>query len=431
MQYPAQIQAATELLAQIESSNLPADRLMAGYFRPRRYIGSKDKKVIAEAVYAMQRGRGVLAWAVGEVGLPLSARSMTLAWLVQNKQRVADIFTGAQYQPEPLDEIETKALPKLIKLDFETAPADAEHNYPAWLEASLKAAFGLRFADAMQAMNTRAPLDLRANTLKINRDDLMQRLRANGVDVMRAPHAPDGLRVADNKSLFTMQEFKDGLFEVQDEGSQIAARMSAVQPGMKVIDFCAGAGGKTLALAAMMGNKGRLQALDVADSKLKELRKRIARAGVDNVNARPITNEWDAWLKRQKDSADVVLVDAPCSGSGTWRRNPDSKWRLTPQTLQEVADKQRNILHSASRLVKHGGRLVYITCSVLPEENQGQIDAFLADHKDFTLVPVQHIWKDMFRTPCPTDASTLQLAPHTTGTDGFFIAILQRGQTSE
>jgi 16S rRNA (cytosine967-C5)-methyltransferase len=426
MHYPAQLQAATELLAQIESSNLPADRLMASYFRPRRYIGGKDKKVVAETVYTLQRTRGVLVWALGQVGLPISARGLMLAWLVQSNQRVADIFTGAPHQPEALTADEAAALPKLIKLDFTRAPAEAAYNYPVWLEPSLKQAFGADFAPAMAAMNTRAPLDIRANTLKTTRADLLELLRAQGLEAEPTALAPDGIRMVGNAPLFTLPAFKDGLFEVQDEGSQIAARLTAARPGMKVIDFCAGAGGKTLALAALMANKGRLQALDVAATKLKELRKRVARAGVDNMNARPIASEWDAWLKRQRDSADVVLVDAPCSGSGTWRRNPDSKWRLTPQTLQEVADKQRNILHSAGRLVKKGGRLVYVTCSILPDENQGQIDVFLAENKDYTLLPIPQVWAEALGTPCPTTADTLQLSPHTTGTDGFFVAVLQR-----
>jgi 16S rRNA (cytosine967-C5)-methyltransferase len=234
-----------------------------------------------------------------------------------------------------------------------------------------------------------------------------------------------GVRLHQRFAAFNTQAFKDGWFEMQDEGSQIAALLVEAKPGEKVIDFCAGAGGKTLAIAATMQNKGRILAWDSSAARLKQMQKRLARAGVSNVVTHVLTDESDPFIKRHKDSADWVVVDAPCSGSGTWRRNPDLKWRFTPEDLQEVKALQASILASAARLVRPGGRLVYITCSVFADENLQQVKQFIETHARFKVAPVGKIWNTLAKES-EGGIPHLRLSPHEDGTDGFFAVVLTR-----
>jgi 16S rRNA (cytosine967-C5)-methyltransferase len=223
-----------------------------------------------------------------------------------------------------------------------------------------------------------------------------------------------------------MQVFKDGLIEVQDEGSQLVALLADARPGQRVADFCAGAGGKTLAMAAQMHNKGKIVACDVLEGRIDRAAVRFNRAGVHNVERRALSSERDQWVKRHAGTFDRVLIDAPCSGTGTWRRNPDAKWKLSPQDLEELEQVQRNILDSAWRLVKPGGRLIYATCSLLAEENEAQVEAFLAAHADFKRVPVGEVWQTAIGGDCPATSDMLSLTPAQHGTDGFFAAVLER-----
>jgi 16S rRNA (cytosine967-C5)-methyltransferase len=237
------------------------------------------------------------------------------------------------------------------------------------------------------------------------------------------------LRLEKRVALVQVEAWRSGLIEVQDEGSQLVALLADAKPGMAVVDYCAGAGGKTLALAADMQNSGRLIACDVAEWRVDRAQDRLRRAGVHNVTRRVIEGESDKWIKLNAGMFDRVLVDAPCSGSGTWRRNPDAKWSFTPNDLEEIVASQAVILKSAARLVKPGGRLIYATCSVLGEENESQIDQFLAANPSYSQIPVAQIWAERTSNPCPVNTPSLRLSPYTHGTDGFFCAVLAKDDT--
>jgi len=273
---------------------------------------------------------------------------------------------------------------------------------------------------------TAASTDLRVNTLKATREEAIAAMKAEGITAAPTQLSPVGLRVHGRPPLATLQCFKDGLIEVQDEGSQLVALLADARPGMRVADFCAGAGGKTLAIAAQMRNKGKIVACDVLEGRIDRAAVRFNRAGVHNVERKALSSERDQWVKRHAGTFDRVLVDAPCTGTGTWRRNPDAKWKLTPEDVAELEQVQRNILDSAWRLVKPGGRLIYATCSLLAEENEAQIEAFLAAHADFKPVPVGEVWPGAVGGDCPATSATLSLTPAQHGTDGFFAAVLER-----
>ena len=270
----------------------------------------------------------------------------------------------------------------------------------------LRKRFGARMDAEMRAAITAASTDLRANTLKATREEAIAAMKAEGITAAPTQLSPVGLRVHGRPPLATLQCFKDGLIEVQDEGSQLVALLADARPGMRVADFCAGAGGKTLAIAAQMKNKGKIVACDVLEGRIDRAAVRFNRAGVHNVERKALSSERDQWVKRHAGTFDRVLVDAPCTGTGTWRRNPDAKWKLTPEDVAELEQVQRNILDSAWRLVKPGGRLIYATCSLLAEENEAQIEAFLAAHADFKLVPIGAVWRDVFG-----DAASFPVTP--------------------
>jgi 16S rRNA (cytosine967-C5)-methyltransferase len=298
-------------------------------------------------------------------------------------------------------------------------------NLPQWLYDKLVAQFGeqetLELADAL---NTPAPLDLRVNSIKANRDDVMAELATAPIVAEPMPYAPLGLRVHKKPALQNLPLFKAGAIEVQDEGSQVLAQLVGARRGEMVVDFCAGAGGKTLALGAIMRNTGRLYAFDVSEKRLTKLKPRLARSGLSNVHPVVIAHERDAKVKRLAGKIDRVLVDAPCSGLGTLRRNPDVKWRQQPQAIVEMQEKQLSILDGASRLVKGGGRMVYATCSLLADENDAVVEQFLATHDDFQLVPMSAALGEQ-KIPLEMD-KYLKLLPHKHNTDGFFAAVLER-----
>jgi 16S rRNA (cytosine967-C5)-methyltransferase len=271
-----------------------------------------------------------------------------------------------------------------------------------------------------------AATDIRVNALKADRAAALRALKAEKVEAQPTSLSPFGLRVAGRPPLASLEVFKSGAIEVQDEGSQLVALLTDARPGQRVVDFCAGAGGKTLALAAQMKNKGHIVACDVLEGRIMRASTRLRRAGVHNVERRALSSERDPWVKRHAAAFDRVLVDAPCSGSGTWRRNPDQKWRLMPSDLEELIVLQESILKSAARLVKQGGRLVYATCALLPGENEGQIRRFLETHDKFRIVPVAEVWKTVIGGECPATGDFLRLSPARHGTDGFFVAVLER-----
>lgn len=436
MKPAAHIQSAIEIMEHVQSiwqadKRAPVDGLLADYFRARRYIGSKDRGAISSLVYFVLRFGGSLQWHVEACDRSVTPRRVVMVALLFKPEPltvegIIESFDGAKYSPAIATDQERTMLERCAGHEFipPEMPDDARLNYPQWMEGRLKDAFGDDLPAAMEALNQQAPIDLRVNTLKCNTaGDLILALDRDGYFGLPTPHSPIGVRLKKRLAAFNTQAFKDGKFEMQDEGSQIAALLVAARPGQKVIDFCAGAGGKTLAIAATMQNKGRLLAWDVSANRLAQMGKRLARAGVSNVQTHVLTGESDHYLKRHLASADWVLVDAPCSGSGTWRRNPDLKWRFTLEDLQEVKALQGRILQNAARLVKPGGRLVYVTCSLFADENFWQVKQFLGNNPTFRVEAPDKLWNKHLIARDGVGAS-LVLSPHIDGTDGFFAAVL-------
>jgi 16S rRNA (cytosine967-C5)-methyltransferase len=297
-------------------------------------------------------------------------------------------------------------------------------NYPEWLDPLLAARFGDRLGDEVAALNEPAPFDLRVNTLKASREDAHAALRADGIEAEPTPLSPLGLRLPRRRPLGGLGSFERGLIEVQDEGAQVVSLLVDARPGMRVVDCCAGAGGKTLALAAAMGNRGWLAALDVS-TRINRAEPRLRRAGAEIAALRLIRPRDDPWFAEHAASADRVLLDAPCTRLGAWRRDPAARWSLTPRELEHRTAVQRRILNVACRLVRPGGRLVYATCSLLREENEDQVAAFLAAHPEFEPVAVAEVWAETVGGACPGPGPHLQLTPARDGTDGFFVAVME------
>lgn len=435
----ARIQAAIELVHAIDGGRAAADDVVADWFRRHRFAGAKDRAAISEHVYAVLRHRSAIDWWIertgGAVPSPrprvLAALALVEGWSAEAIDRACD---GDRFRPERLSPGERRLLAGLEgrSLRHPEMPPEVRESYPAWLRPKLEAVFGPALDHVMAALNEAAPLDLRVNRLKAEgRRSVREALAAEGVKAMPTPLSPLGLRVNERIPLATFRVFKEGLVEVQDEGSQIAALLADARPGMRVVDFCAGTGGKTLALAAEMRNQGHLVACDISERRLERATQRLRRAGVSIVQRRVLSSARDQWVKRHKHGFDRVFIDAPCTGTGTWRRNPGAKWRLAPKDLEELVAVQAEILDSAQRLVKPGGRLLYVTCSLLAEENEQQIERFLAAHADYSLVPVQEVWAATIGKECPVDTPLLRLDPARTRTDGFFVAILARRKAEE
>jgi 16S rRNA (cytosine967-C5)-methyltransferase len=302
-------------------------------------------------------------------------------------------------------------------------PEAVRYEVPDWLLPRLIARFGDHLAQEMAALAQPAPLDLRVNPLKGDRNKARAALAAEGWQAEPTPLSPWGLRIQGRRPVTAGPAFQSGLVEIQDEGSQLVALITGAEPGMRVVDWCAGAGGKTLALAAMMRNRGQIIACDVSAPRLDAAVRRLRRAGVHNVE-RHLLEPGDKWAKRRAGAFDRVLVDVPCTGTGTWRRNPDARQRLNEADLHELLPRQAGILHTAQSLVRKGGRLVYATCSLLAEENEAQVTAFLHSHPDFAIVPASQAWPP--GTPSPATGDFLFLTPARNNTDGFFSAVLER-----
>jgi 16S rRNA (cytosine967-C5)-methyltransferase len=330
--------------------------------------------------------------------------------------------------PAPLSAAEQSALAGLADQTWThpEMPQATVLECPPWAEVRLRAAYGEDFGPQMMAQLAPAPVDVRVNTLKTDVATVVQALARNGINSTLGRHCPSALRLAGRPALHQTETYRNGFVEIQDEGSQILAALCQPKPGEQVVDFCAGAGGKSLALAAAMAGRGRVVACDVNARRLERAAERLRRAGAHNVERRVFTSERDPWVKRHKRVFDLVLTDVPCTGSGTWRRNPDSRWDRDLSTLEALTNLQRRILTSANRLVKPGGRLVYATCGLFRQENEDQVEQFLAEEADFQLVSPKQIWSSVLTGPCPTDGGYLRLTPKDHGTDGFFVAILQR-----
>ena len=409
---------AETLLAALFASSFPADAVISRYFRQNPKLGQADRAWIAEAVYAVLRRKRSLAERCFE---NLTSRRLLLAWLacVQGMNR---------RELEPLlSESESKWLAQAKAVRSDDFPPAIQLDLPDWLYDTLSTRFDHSELNALAAaLNQSAPLDLRVNPLKLGRDELLARLQTDGMAASACPYSPLGIRLAQKPSLARHPLFLDGSFEVQDEGSQLLGFLLNPKRGEMVADFCAGAGGKTLLLGALMRSQGRLYAFDVAEKRLAKLKPRLARSGLSNVHPARIESENDIRIKRLAGKLDRVLVDAPCSGLGTLRRNPDLKWRQTPDTVRELSARQAAILNAAASLVKTGGRLVYATCSLLEAENEAVIADFLATHPGFVTRPASEVLQKQGIVLETGQADSLHLLPHRHHCDGFFAAVMER-----
>jgi 16S rRNA (cytosine967-C5)-methyltransferase len=421
----ARLSAAIEILELGETASGPGEAMLSGYFRRRRYAGAKDRRAVGDIVYGIWRRRARLDWWIARGGISVpSPRLRVLANAVLSggtAAEVAALCAGSRHAPARPAATETAMLAALEGQtpDHPDMPPAVAGEVPEWLSESLRRAFGDAFAAETAALNRPAALDLRVNTLKADCARALKLLAGDGIAAEATPFSPVGLRVGARTDLAGTTAFKGGFVEVQDEGSQLAALLCDARPGMIVIDYCAGAGGKTLALAASMRDEGRLVAHDADAARLERLAPRLRRAG-------PRIVEMTSSREALPAGADRVLVDAPCSGTGRWRREPDARWRLTPEALAGYRDAQRQILDGAAARAAPGGRLIYVTCSVLREENDDRIAAFLAAHPDFAPVSVAEVWRRVLGTEPPDgNADSLQLTPARHGTDGFFVAILE------
>jgi 16S rRNA (cytosine967-C5)-methyltransferase len=415
----ARLQAAIEILEGLEGTALPADRYVRDWFRRRRYAGSKDRAAVVERVFDVLRHHNSFAWRMGSE----TPRALVMGSLLhggETPDSIRALFSGEGYGPPPLGEAEIRALNSPPAGE---PPLHAQGEYPQWLEPELRRAFGERLLDEMRALQSRAPIDLRVNTLKANSADVLHELRAEGYDANPTCTSPFAIRIpAGASGLEKTELFASGAFELQDEASQIAALLVTVRPGMRVLDLAAGAGGKSLAIAAQMMNEGEIVASDIDERRLVQIVQRAERAGITIILPRPSIRGGEG-----NELFDSVLVDAPCSGTGTWRRQPELRWRLTPERLETLKKTQAWLLEDGARHTKPGGRLIYATCSFLPCENEDQIAAFLERHPDFAIFPARDVWRESAGTGAPPGMEQFfRATPLTAGSDGFFTAVLER-----
>ncbi len=412
---PALFAHAEAVLGQLLNFEHPADAVVSRYFREHRELGHADRAFVAETVFAvLRRGRSLEARCAGQLSdrrRLLAALTVIRGW---SQRELAPVLKASEEEWLAA----AKAMP-----ESEFSPA-VRCDLPEWLYTALEAQFGAEeVVKLATALNLPAPLDLRVNTLKTNREDLLARFAEEGIAAIPGPLSPIAVRLREKPALAKHALFLEGTFEVQDEGSQLLGYLMEPKRGELVVDFCAGAGGKTLLLGALMKNTGRLYAYDVSDKRLAKLKPRLARSGLSNVHPARIENERDTKIKRLAGKADRVLVDAPCSGLGTLRRNPDLKWRQSEASVAELTVKQASILDAAAKMVRPGGRLVYATCSLLTAENDAIIEAFLASHPEFTLTPAATV---LAKHGIDLEGDYLRLLPHKHNTDGFFAAVLDK-----
>ena len=409
------LRLAGVVLADVLSNTGPADVKLGWFFKQNRDLGTKDRAFIAESVYGVLRRKSFLSYVSdGE-----DPRKLLVAWLVRvqgmSTRDLADSLTAQQ--KEWAQEIKAKKTDDISKA--------MQADLPEWLWDKLVVQYGEEEALTIaRSMHQPASLDLRVNLVKATREDVIAKFASEKTEVNPTPYAPNGLRMPQKMTISRHVLFTDGKIEVQDEGSQLLAQLVAPRRGEMVADFCAGAGGKSLAMGALMRNSGRIYAFDVSEKRLQNLGKRLKRSGLSNLHSQVISSEADPKLKRLNGKFDRVLVDAPCSGLGTLRRNPDLKWRQKPQDVLELSVKQTNILARAAKLVKTGGRLVYATCSLLQDENEVIADAFLKANPDFVLVPAGSVLQQQ-QINLDTGAY-LKLLPHLHQTDGFFAAVFEK-----
>ena len=427
MRFGGRLSAAIEVLADIEARHRPVSEALKDWGVSHRFAGSGDRAAIGNIVYDALRWRASSAWSAGDEA-PRSVVLATVArrWAV-GATGLAERIAGEDHAPEPLTPAEIE---RIDAADLTTAPDHVRADVPEWIAPKLERVFGAGWIAESEALALRPPLDMRANRIKASRDKAGKALAKFGV--IDTPYSPDGLRIAATEgegrhpNVQVEPGFQTGWFEVQDEGSQIAALMAGAAPGKQVLDLCAGAGGKTLALAAIMGGKGRIVATDNDRARLAPIFERAKRAAAHNIEVRA----GGASLDNLAGKMDTVLVDAPCTGTGVWRRRPDAKWKLTDRALGNRLGEQAEILRIAAPAVKPGGRLVYVTCSLLPDENEDQVAAFAAAHPEFRVLPPAEVLAGAaiggLAEAALTAPNGVVLSPRRTGTDGFFIAVMEK-----
>ncbi len=402
MQSGARYQAVLDLISEIFKDEKPADGLINDYLRARKYIGSKDRRFIADTVWTIIRNRMKL-----EFDAQSREPRRVLLWYA--KSRLDEVFDGSRYGMPPLTEEEKNWL---CQSREEAYPAYVEAECPKWLFEKTGD------IELCKALNQPAPADFRVNFT--SREEALRRLEDEGIDAVPTPYSPLGIRVNGRLNLGTCMTYQDGLIEVQDEASQLAALLCDVRPGHKIMDYCCGAGGKSLTLAHLLQNRGHILAHDVNSRRLEAIKPRLARLGVKNIELTEIVADNDRDFDR-------FVIDAPCSGTGTWRRAPDGKYRLSPGLLKGLVKTQAELLEIGAAKTRKGGRLIYITCSVLPEEDELAIEAFLTRHKDFVPADIAGLWRRLTGCSYPgISGRYCRLSPLTTGTDGFFVAVLEK-----
>lgn len=400
MQKGAQYQAVWELISEIFKDKIPADNIINAYVRERKYIGSKDRRFITETVWKIIRNRRKLVFDAGSN----EPRRVLLTYL---QDEDFDLLCGGEYGLAPLSKEEKEWLKRRNE---EVYPAAVEAECPDWLFDKVKD------IHLLKALNEPASADLRLN--KGSRARVIEQLQGEGLYFVPTPYSPIGIRSAERVNLNNCVAYKEGVIEVQDEASQLAAILADVRPEHKIIDYCCGAGGKSLTMAFQMNRQGKIQIHDINRSRLEAVKERAVRLDVKNLEIIEEVGDRDY---------DRFVVDAPCSGTGTWRRSPDAKYRLTPETLKELNKTQAELLEKAFNHIRRGGRVVYITCSILRDENEDIIEAFLSRHADAAPVNLRHLWEDKLDGRYPgQDDFMLRMNPLLTRTDGFFVCILEK-----
>ncbi len=427
----ARLSSVIELLDIIMNEAGPAEHCVRAYFKTRRYAGSKDRRWITEFVYSLFRRLGEVDWIAADAGLEITNRSRALVALSFCEEvpleDIQDRYMSGSYASVGLNDEENAALEKVAAIEVSSIPGSAKENFPEWLSSAVQSQYGDKSAAILASYQDRAPLTLRVNRLRSDRDEVIRLLEDDDLDVRATTLSPLGIIVEGRVNLAAHAVMERGLVEIQDEAAQISSLLADAKAGMLVVDYCAGAGGKSLAMAAEMENTGVIHAFDVNARRMKDMAIRTRRSGVQILESAQLHQDErdDEIFDRIEQTMNRVFVDAPCSGSGTWRRQPDQKWFLTEERLAELTTLQQDILQKAAGLVAPGGRLIYATCSILAQENSEQVSTFLEKNPDFSILPVSDIWGEV-NLNGEWGEQFLQLTPDVAGTDGFFTAVLCR-----
>ena len=424
---PAARTAATiEILTEISRGDAPADAVLADWFRGHRFAGSGDRRAIREGVYTDFRMGALRRWLVQSAGGdPDNPRLRVIAGMAVDTPGEIDAhFDGTGYGPPPLRADETTLVAAIGNLDVASAPPHVAGNCPEVLYPLFLDQWGEGAAGELAALNRTASVDLRVNTLRATREEAQARLAADGYEAEPTPYSPTGLRSATRGNFQQLGAYREGMIEPQDESSQLVTALVGAAPGLRIVDYCAGAGGKALALAAEAENMADMVACDVSRSRLSHLEPRAARLGVAGL--RNFAVPADAAPAELENWADRVLIDAPCSGTGTWRRSPDVRWRTSPETIDDYVRAQDRLLETATTMLRDGGQIIYAVCSVLEREGAARVDDFLARHPDFQRLPIEDILAPglVAELGCERD---LVLTPNRHETDGMYAAVLARG----